>query len=261
MANDEWEDEFLSTRHVHNRGSRKTNRGGTKGQRTFDVRRTFGSYEVKCPAAERIRSTGDNAATKKEERKPEEKLKSRKKAKKDSVRAEMEIKRLTDDGNGLLGELVLPGLLEAGLVLAATKKGLENFEAETQANGNEISDMEQPFKTVSKIETSDEGSFQCESGSESEEEYEDPETSTLSEDTERERFEKFEKNSFRQPKFWLWWRGRVRDTVLVDDDDSWTLQSGVGYVVFAGNSCKRFEGTLSCERYDWEDVTFYGYKF
>ena len=49
---DDWQDHALTTRHMHNRNSRRASGKGKKNA-PFDVRKTFGEYEVKCASWER----------------------------------------------------------------------------------------------------------------------------------------------------------------------------------------------------------------
>ncbi|KAF4446583.1 catalase [Fusarium austroafricanum] len=91
---------------------------------------------------------------------------------------------------------------------------------------------------------------------------EEPETQ---ETVERQRFNSFEKNTFRQPKFWLSWRGRLlvsptSDLTLEQDSDRHEIQSGMGYLVFTGNKCQKFHGIISCDVLGWKDVALNGWK-
>ncbi|KAJ4311749.1 hypothetical protein N0V94_007799, partial [Neodidymelliopsis sp. IMI 364377] len=158
---DDWQDHALSTRHMHNRNSRRASGKGKKNA-AFDVRKTFGEYEVKCASWERALSAEDGI----------------------DEDASLELLRLTEDGQGVLGELVLPGVLRAAVVLAASRKTLTIITAELSGEGVEDSEDE------------DEEGAEDDDDDEEEEEEEEEESS---------RFSTFEKNSFRSPKFWLAW--------------------------------------------------------
>lgn len=221
------------------------------------MRKTFGLYELKCPTAERLRSTSGSAAPEKEGQKPEGKRKRKQKAKRKLEGPRMEISRLTDDESALVGELILPGVLEAGIILAATKKGLEKLirQAEDNDANKETTDLSKNPQEERQTEAEGEGEVLDSSGPGVDDE--DSGGSASSEDKERRRFDKFEKNSFRQPKFWLWWKGKVHRSDLgtsIDPEE----ESGMGYVVFSGNSCRKLEGTLSCASLQWENVAFSG---
>ncbi|KAJ4330414.1 hypothetical protein N0V87_010018 [Didymella glomerata] len=249
---DDWQDHALSTRHMHNRNSRRASGKGKKGA-AFDVRKTFGEYEVKCASWERaLGELEDN------DRNDEE--------------AGLELLRLTEDGQGVLGELVLPGLLRAAIVLAASRKTLtvitRHLSGEDQDDEDEDGDSE----------------------GDDDDDEDDEEAPN--------RFDTFEKNSFRSPKFWLAWNGTLtlpkedspppspslaRKGTLPSDSPppSPTLQrtgssfpppkptsvstqqsnaEGLGYVTFTGNDCRKFKGTLNCKELGWKDIAFSGFK-
>ncbi|KAF3041272.1 hypothetical protein E8E12_001488 [Didymella heteroderae] len=260
---DDWQDHALSTRHMHNRNSRRASGKGRKGA-AFDVRKTFGEYEVKCASWERALGELDD-----DERSDAE--------------AGLELLRLTEDGQGVLGELVLPGVLRASIVLAASRKTLtiitRHLSGEDQAD-DDAADGDEENERPSEEE-------------DEEEEWEEEEQLPPN------RFDTFEKNSFRSPKFWLAWNGTL--TLPRDDTPppspsqarkgaqfpsdspppSPTLQrtgssfpppkpasastqqcaaEGLGYVTFAGNDCRKFKGTLNCKELGWKDVAVSGFK-
>ncbi|KAF5582271.1 catalase [Fusarium pseudocircinatum] len=79
------------------------------------------------------------------------------------------------------------------------------------------------------------------------------------------RSDNFEKNTFRQPKFWLSWRGKVLvkpESGVVPQHHSPldAIQSGLGYVVFTGNKYQKFKGTISCDVLGWDNVAITGWK-
>ncbi|RKL34169.1 hypothetical protein BFJ72_g9656 [Fusarium proliferatum] len=83
--------------------------------------------------------------------------------------------------------------------------------------------------------------------------------------TEELRSENFEKNTFRQPKFWLSWRGNVlvkTQSGAASEDHSPldAIQSGIGYIVFTGNKYQKFKGTISCDLLGWDNVAITGWK-
>lgn len=135
----------------------------------------------------------------------------------------LELYRLSPDGKSVVGEIYFPGMLKAAVVLAASRTTLDSavkeLERETSGNGNrkEQADAE-------------------------EEEDED----------EVDRFQQFEKNSFRAPKFWLQWNGVLEGSEEVISDR--------GYVVFSGNDCRKFKGTITCAAKGWKDVAISGHK-
>lgn len=252
---DDWQDHALSTRHMHNRNSRRPSGKGKKGA-AFDVRKAFGEYEVKCASWERALSELDNTEQQGDE-------------------AQFELLRLTEDGQGVLGELVLPGVLRAAIVLAASRK------------------------TLAVITRHLSGEDQDSEDSDPDEEDEDADDQSEPDGQEApNRFTTFEKNSFRSPKFWLAWNGDLtlprpdspppsptlprKGTAQGDSPPpSPTLHrtgssfpppkpagattqtcsaEGMGYVTFAGNECRKFKGTLTCRELGWKDVAWSGFK-
>ncbi|KAH7381440.1 catalase [Phaeosphaeria sp. MPI-PUGE-AT-0046c] len=208
---DDWQDAAFSSRHMHNRRGSKSTRG------TFDVRKAYGTYEVKCPAWQKLDSVSTDDA------------------------ASMELYRLTENQEGVVGEIALPGALRAAILLAGSRQSLRRT----------IEEME---------ETSDEE----EDGEENASEEDDA-------SPERNRFETFEKNSFRTPKFWFRWSGSPTNTTTTapsspkaaaakSDSTSSEVETGMGYVVFSGNDCRKFKGTISCDAFGWKDVAISGQK-
>ncbi|KAJ4384804.1 hypothetical protein N0V86_000407 [Didymella sp. IMI 355093] len=160
---DDWQDHALSTRHMHNRNSRRSSGKGKKGA-AFDVRKTFGEYEVKCASWERALGELED-----DDRNDDE--------------AGLELLRLTEDGQGVLGEIVLPGVLRAAVVLAASRKTLTIITRHLCGEDQDDSDSDSA------------------SGEDNDDEEDDEEAPN--------RFDTFEKNSFRSPKFWLAWNGTL----------------------------------------------------
>ncbi|KAG9759028.1 hypothetical protein KCU73_g3588, partial [Aureobasidium melanogenum] len=102
---DSWQETAFTSRHMHNRQSRNTSgksgSGSGKSKRNaFDVRKTFGSYTVKCPAWYKLYTSGDDGVSTGQE-------------------AVLELYRLTECGTGVVGEMALPGVLRAAVLLAA----------------------------------------------------------------------------------------------------------------------------------------------
>jgi hypothetical protein len=204
---DDWQDAAFSNRHMHNR----TGRGGGKSKHSaaFDVRKTFASYEVKCPAWQKVLGgSSEREAT-------------------------LELYRLMEGGEGVVGELSLPGVLHASMILAGSRESLR--------------------RTVAGLEPSDEEEDKTKNNKHEEEDSEDEE------EQERDRFETFEKNSFRSPKFWFRWSG-LPISVAQDGSKIGEWETELGYVVFSGNDCRRFKGTINCESLKWKNVAVTGHK-
>ncbi|THV88465.1 hypothetical protein D6D26_09947 [Aureobasidium pullulans] len=222
---DDWQDAAFSSRHMHNRVNRNGGRGGGKSKRnTFDVRKTFGSYECKCPAWHRITSERGSS----------------------DQHAVLELYRLTEDGQGVVGELSLPGVLQAAVILAASRKSLQGILSELEP----VKSPQEDEKPSESADTTDD------TGDLNQDEDSDEEESEQEQEPEPDRFETFEKNSFRKPKFWLQWNGMLSPT----STESEKAESGLGYIIFPSNDCKKFKGTLNCASLEWKDVALSGHK-
>lgn len=211
---DDWQDAAFSSRHMHNRNGR-----GSKSKHTaaFDVRKTFASYSVKCPAWQKALSANGDAP-------PEQD-------------ASLELYRLTEGGEGVVGRLSLPGVLQASVILAGSRDSLR--------------------RTITEVEP-DESNEEEDDGHDDEEEEESDNTEP--ESPERTRFETFEKNSFRSPKFWFRWSGESMDAAQSVPRKAGSHETELGYIVFAGNDCRKFKGTIHCTNLKWKNVAITGHK-
>lgn len=206
---DSWQDAALSNRHLHNRTKGRNIGAGGKSKSLFDVRRIFGTYEVKCAAAEK--KAKDAAST---------------------TAARLEVHGLNDAGNAVYAELILPGVLHANCILAGSRKTLSR--------------VVEGFKKGDADDDEDEDS-------EDDEDHDE-------DDLENQRAHEFEKNSFRSPKFWVKWQGRIICSSQKDESSKDKLETDMGYLVFSGNSCDKFEGTLSCEALEWKNTKIKGWS-
>lgn len=282
----DWQDAAFNTRHLHNHLDRGGQAGNTRHE--FQVRNTFGTHLVKCAALDKLQGTvsGQNqqktnnnhngGGAQKTRRSSSSNSKGKASGSRDVV---LDMYRLTDDQDGLLGSLKCPGVFEATVVFAGSRKVLWNItrglgedhppsptssgrrgskQGETTANSNGPPRSDDP-------ETSS-GDDDDDDDEEDTDDDDDTDGLGAQETRQRRRFAKFEKNSFRQPKFWFRWQGNVVD----QDDLPATLESlgvtggskihGSGYVVFSSNDCKRFQGTLTSEQLAWNNVKMAGFK-
>lgn len=228
---DDWQESAFNSRHVHNRVGKSSGKSGRRAE--FQVKKTFGKYEVKCPKASNLAADSSPAKTK----------------------PGLEIFCLSDDSRGLLGSLSLPGALEANIVLAGSRKVLEDLVCQLEERGLSQDDED---------DRSDNGSSSSTSANDvrNADEEEEEEPSQREHEKERQRFQNFEKNSFRSPKFWFQWKGKVLSGSPSNQESTTapTSQSGRGYLVFSGNDCRSFKGTISCEALGWKDVSISGWK-
>lgn len=213
---DDWQDVAFSSRHMHNRTGRS---GKSKHTSAFDVRKTFASYSVKCAAWQKALSANGHAQSDQEE-------------------ASLELYRLTESGEGVVGELILPGVLRSSVILAGSRdtlrRAVADFEPDNEAAGNE-QDSDQ--------EDGNSDSF------------------TEPESPAKTRFDTFEKNSFRSPKFWFRWSGVPSSSMSQPSPKGASAyESDLGYIVFSGNDCRKFKGTVNCASLKWKNVAITGHK-
>ncbi|KEQ77794.1 hypothetical protein M436DRAFT_77662 [Aureobasidium namibiae CBS 147.97] len=221
---DSWQETAFTSRHMHNRQSRNngTSKSGGSGRskrNAFDVRKTFGSYQIKCPAWFKLHNEMQTEGNQ------------------DAV---LELYRLTECGRDVVGEMSLPGCIRAAVLLAASRKSLQGT----------LEGLE-PVKDVQKEKGEQNDGNQEQKDDEDSDEEEEHES-----EEEPDRFETFEKNSFREPKFWLRWNGKL-ETPAVEEEKA---ESGLGYIIFPSNDCRKFKGTLNCASLEWKDVAFSGHK-
>ncbi|KAK1454857.1 catalase [Colletotrichum melonis] len=255
---DDWQDAAFTSRHVHNRAN-KSKKGGGRGRRggAFEVKRAFGRYDIKCPSATKLRGQKSEGGKGK------------------SAGPSMDIFRLSEDGRGLLGQLNLPGVLDASIILTGSRKVLEDLISQFEGSDEEADISDDPNEKdgpvprhhVSEDEAKADNNLGTAGGyidKEEEEVNEESEDEEESEAEEQKRFKNFEKNSFRSPKFWFQWNGDVTPTATPSLDNPTlptpTEETGRGYVVFSGNDCRSFKGTISCDSLGWKDVSISGWK-
>lgn len=149
----------------------------------------------------------------------------------------MELYRLTDSGEGVVGQLFLPGVLHSSIILAGSRDSLRRTIADVESDEDETDDDEQE----------DEGDS----------DNIEPESPA------KTRFDTFEKNSFRSPKFWFRWSGvplASSPTAAPSKDEADACESDLGYIVFSGNDCRKFKGTINCASLAWKNAAISGHK-
>lgn len=240
---DDWQDAALTNRHLHNRVGKHGRGKGGKSNGGFNVQKTLGTYELKCPAAAKLaKGTGEGKEKGKE--------------------PVLEIYNLNELGNALVGEMILPGALHAVVLLAGSRKTMKvaeralEEEEEEDAEDQEVGESEGAKSANGVSEQSDgDSEFEEEPGEE---------------DLEQRRYQQFEKNSFRNPKFWMSWQGDKEDQATIEAQQSQqpgeettqthSFLTGTGYLIFSGNNCEKFNATLSCEVLGWNNVKLTGFK-
>lgn len=232
---DDWQDAALSNRHLHNRVGKHGRGKGGKSNGAFNVQKTFGTYELKCPAAARIPQTaGEGEVKGKSPREPR-----------------LEVYNLNELGNALVGEMVLPGAVHGTVLLAGSRKTLKMAERAVEPD-EEQDDVEAGEK---QEEHKSEGGVSGE-----EDEAVSRHEGDGDSDADDGRYHQFEKNSFRNPKFWLRWQGYKESHSPGGQHEVEVLLTGSGYLVFSGNNCEKFDATLSCDALGWDNIKLKGWK-
>jgi hypothetical protein len=254
----------------------------------------------------------------------------------------LEIYRLTDEEDGLLGSLRAGSVFEATVVFAGSRKTLgkitrelvgqsvgkggkekENHPYVSQDGQSESNSSTGNTHDSSKMDhrvhgsdgrlhrsrsslggqasDRDEGEDEGSDSEEDDDNDEDSDDGSRKGKYRRHRAAAFEKNSFRQPKFWFRWQGITTAAGVqpvsqphsgrgntshhhnasdehVDLDEQEDLENcaeddaldgpapretrvhGSGYLVFANNDCRRFQGTLTSEQLGWNNVKMNGWR-
>jgi len=213
---DDWQEAAFTSRHMHNRTGRS---GKSKHTSAFDVRKSFASYSVKCPSWQKALDANGEPQSEQD--------------------ASMELYRLTDSGEGVVGHLILPGILHSSIILAGSRDSLR--------------------RTIADVESDEEET----DGNEEEKDEDEDSDNTEPESPAKTRFDTFEKNSFRSPKFWFRWSGvplTSSPTAASSKDEANAYESDLGYIVFSGNDCRKFKGTINCASLAWKNVAISGHK-
>ncbi|KKY38896.1 putative catalase [Diaporthe ampelina] len=275
MENDnDWQDAAFNTRHLHNRNDR-----GGRGQKRheFQVSSMFGTHLIKCPAIDRLQADSAHAAASAGSSNKDKRRRSSA-----SGEVVLEIYRLTDDEDGLLGSLKSAGVIDATVVFAGSRKLLwriwsqlggtgttDSVEAESKGqktaermarlpNGKEPSGG----RGASWVDVEDEEDGEGDDDDDDDDDLQSISSSLDSEERQRRRTSTFEKNSFRHPKFWFRWQGEISNEAssAAGKGDHSRSVHGSGYIVFSGNDCKRFQGTMTSEQLAWNNAKMSGWK-
>ncbi|KAH8780885.1 hypothetical protein F5883DRAFT_538981 [Diaporthe sp. PMI_573] len=293
-SDNDWQDAALTTRHLHNRNDR-----GGRGQKRheFQVRSMFGTHLIKCPAIDRLQADSADAAAA-----AGSSNKAKRRRSSASGEVVLEIYRLTDDEDGLLGSLKSAGVMDATVVFAGNRKLLwriwsqlggtgaaDSGEAEVKGKktaermaglpngkgspsrggrgrrgrrGSGKASLRDEEEREGHGEDDDHDDHDDDDDEDGDDDLQSVSSSLDSEERQRRRASTFEKNSFRHPKFWFRWQGQLSDdaSAAADMGGHGCSIHGSGYIVFSGNDCKRFSGTITSEQLAWNNVKMSGFK-
>lgn len=238
MEDDALSSALSSRRMAHGRGRNNARGSKNTGRAIFDPLRAFGVYEIKCGAV-----------------------------KSESGVSHLTIHGFTPGETGLFASLQLRDALVGVAVLAGSRKGVKEIveDLEEEDEIEEEEGEEEDGGTGVKVDETENGLV--DQDKEDEDEEDDAETSeseqieprsAMEEEDDRinRRAKAFEKNSFRNPKFWMCFNADVK----VSKDIEAVHEQDMGYIVFSGNDCSAFDGTISSKELSWDNVKIKGHK-
>jgi hypothetical protein len=158
-----------------------------------------------------------------------------------------EIHELTESETGLVGTFDL-AKLSGMFILAGSRKQLADIITGLEEGDEESDDEDAGSQESHDVDDNDDEAERSENK---------PSAIELQDEKMNRRAQAFEKNSFRNPKFWMKWKG----TPVTDKgDESNHVEEDMGYLVFANNECDKFEGTITCPSLDWKQLKLKGRK-
>ena len=163
----------------------------------------------------------------------------------------LEIHELTPNEDGLLGTFSIGGRISGLCVLAGSRKGLDEI---IRSLGSWESTPKEGDNSAQAGATDNGRKSEELSTSEQAHQISDLELEDMQ---LNRRAQAFEKNTFRNPKFWLKWNAATGAHEEIVPSDS---SADRGYVVFSNNNCAKFEGSISSRAIGWKDVKFHGRK-
>ncbi|CAK3781796.1 Hypothetical predicted protein [Lecanosticta acicola] len=162
------------------------------------------------------------------------------------------IQGLTPSEDGLVASFKFGTAISGVGILSGSRKDLRRIVEDVERREEDEDDKEEEDQPR-----------EGEDNEEEEEEEIDEDDDTHSQTTQESREERlnrltktFEKNSFRNPKFWMRWKGHVTKS----DDENAEIETDMSYIVFSGNDCRTFEGTLTSKMLGWKNVKLEGRK-
>jgi hypothetical protein len=212
---------FQSRRFAHGKSKGKSGRGSGRGgggaSKPFNPLAALGRYEVSLGAGP---STSQH---------------------------DFEIHELTESETGLVGTFDF-GMLSGMFILAGSRKQLADIITGLEDGDDKDGDEEDEDGDGENQRSQDDNDAESEN---------ELSAIELQDEKVNRRAQAFEKNSFRNPKFWMRWKG----TPAIDiDDQSNQVETDVGYLVFTNNECDKFEGTITCPSLEWKQLKLKGRK-
>lgn len=212
---------FQSRRFAHGKSKGKSGRGSGRGvggaSKPFNPLAALGRYEVSLGAGP---STSQHA---------------------------FEIHELTKSETGLVGTFDF-AKLSGMFILAGSRKQLADIITGLEDDDDDDEEDEEDDDDVENQDSQDDEDAESEN---------EPSAIELQDEKVNRRAQAFEKNSFRNPKFWMKWKGTP---TIRNDDQPNQVETDMGYVVFTNHECEKFEGTITCPSLDWKQLKLKGRK-
>lgn len=212
-------------------------RGKGKGGSTFNVLKTINEYDVVLGKVTHADGHGISNAS-----------------------GKFIIHGLTPNEDGLIATLDLKPSISGVAVLAGSRKALkrivEDFEAEEEEDEEDEEDEEED-QNEDEVDNPD-GDDNDTTNPQTDDEGDESLPPESAEERTNRLTKTFEKNSFRNPKFWMRWKGHVHtpNSETVETQ----LETNMAYIVFSGNDCGSWEGTLSCKALGWKNKQLRGHR-
>jgi hypothetical protein len=215
---------FQSRRFAHGKSKGKSGRGSGRGgggaSKPFNPLAALGQYEVLLGAGP------------------------------STLKHVFEIHELTESETGLVGTFDF-ATLSGMFILAGSRKQLADIITGLEDDDDEDDEEDEDDDDDGKHQNTQDDD-DAESGNEPE-----PSAIELQDEKVNRRARAFEKNSFRNPKFWMKWKG----TPSINSEGQQTqVETDMGYLVFTNNECDKFEGTITCPSLDWKQLKLKGRK-
>ena len=158
---------------------------------------------------------------------------------------DFEIHELTESETGLVGTFDF-AKLSGMFILAGSRKQLADIITGLEEDDDDEDDGDNHEGEDKDSKSDDDADSEDE-----------PSAIELQDQKLNRRAQAFEKNSFRNPKFWMRWKG----TPEVENDNTTNqVETDMGYLVFTNNECDKFEGTITCPSLDWKQLKLKGRK-
>jgi len=271
-ADGSWADTLTHNRRFPKRGAPKRTSAGVASNSTFNVQSILGSYAVKCSVLEKAHekhkaaeAVGGSSPVDQKRRGSVSDVQmmfdihglvQRRRRQQDRDRDD-EGDAETEDMEGLEATFDF-GVIKGMCLIGGSRRGLREVVQTVEAD--EEDDAAAAAEEAEEEEDRKPGDYPKvyaqSDDSEGDDTADDDDEDAAPISPSRSRT-MFEKNTFRQPKFFFEWRGH--DLLSSENVSRGPRSDCMGHLEFSSNACKDFKGTFSSERWG-ENVAFEGWK-